>query len=62
MTEQSPMKVITATKINGYFITAEWGPRAETPDDLAVRFFHMIDALKQIDPILFHWIANKAAI
>ena len=33
------LQEITKTGINGYFITAEWGPRAETPGNLAGRFF-----------------------
>jgi hypothetical protein len=59
MTEQAKMKVITTTRINGYFITAEWGPRAETPDELAQRFFRMIDAFKQIDPVLRLWVYDR---
>ena len=51
--------VITETPINGYFITAEWGPREETPDDLAKRFFRMIDAFEQIDPVFAFWSSGR---
>lgn len=47
---------ITTTKFNGYFITASWGPRAETPDELAKRFFRMIDSFRRIDPIFARWV------
>jgi hypothetical protein len=59
MTEQAQLKLITTTKINGYFITANWGPRAETPEQLTVRFFRMIDAFKQIDPFLYRWVYER---
>jgi hypothetical protein len=57
--EQPKMKVITASKINGYFVAADWGPRAETPEAIAVRFFRMIDAFKQIDPVFHHWVYER---
>lgn len=59
MTEQAQLKAITTSKINGFFITAEWGPRAETPDELAKRFFRMIDAFRQIDPVLHLWVYGR---
>jgi hypothetical protein len=55
----SALKEITTTETNGYFITAYWGPRAETPEELAKRFFLMIDAFKQIDPALRLWIYGR---
>jgi hypothetical protein len=50
----------TTTKFNGYFITAYWGPRAETPAELAKRFFRMIDSLMQIDPVFSHWVYSRS--
>lgn len=52
-------EITTTTKTNGYFITAYWGPRAETPAELANRFFLMTDALKQVDPALRLWIYGR---
>ena len=52
-------KMITKSDINGYFITAEWGPRAETPEDLAQRFFRMINAVRQIDPVFRLWVYGR---
>jgi hypothetical protein len=57
---QSKMsREIIMTDVNNYFITASWGPRAETPDDLALRFFRMIDALKPINPVFRQWIYER---
>jgi hypothetical protein len=53
------MREVITTKVNGYFITACWGPRAETPDRLAARFFQMIDRLKSIDPALDQWTYDR---
>jgi Immunity protein 52 len=47
---------ITTTKFNGYFITAYWGPSAETPAGLAKRLFRMINSFRRIDPILSQWL------
>ncbi len=52
-------KVITESEINGYFITATWGPRAETPDEIATRFLRMIDALAPIDPVFRDWLYGR---
>lgn len=51
---------ITTTKFNGYFITAYWGPRAETPAELGRSFFRMIDAFKEIDPIFSRWVYGRS--
>ena len=40
---------------NRYYIKASWEGRAETPDELAVRFLRLIDSLKQIDPVFSLW-------
>ncbi len=53
------LREITTTKINGYFITASWGPRAETTQDLAAKFFRMIDAFKRIDPAFSQWLYGR---
>ncbi len=53
------LREITTTKINGYFITATWGPRAETPSEISIRFFRMIDAFKPIDPVLAPWLYGR---
>ena len=53
------LREITMTKINGYFITASWGPRAETTQALTERFLRMIDSFKQIDPVLGHWLYGR---
>ncbi len=38
-----------------FFINASWEERAETPDELAVRFLGMVDALKKVDPAFDLW-------
>ena len=43
------------TDRNGYYIQASWEARAEAPDELAARFLHLIDSLKQIDPVFSLW-------
>jgi hypothetical protein len=53
------LREITTTKVNGYFITATWGPRAETPSELSTRFFRMIEAFKQIDPVFGQWLYGR---
>jgi len=53
------MRAVITTKINGYFITASWGPRAETPERLASRFFRMIDSLESIDSALERWTYDR---
>ena len=50
---------ITTTRFNGYFITAYWGPRAQTPAELAKRFFRMIDSFRRIDPIFSPWVYGR---
>jgi Immunity protein 52 len=59
MTRQPERKEITISEVNRYFITASWGPRAETPEELATRFFRMIDNLKQIDPVFQLWVYGR---
>lgn len=41
---------------DSYEIWGTWGPRAETPEELAVRFERLIDRLAAIDPVLDGWI------
>jgi hypothetical protein len=38
-----------------YTIYCFWGPRRETPEDLAVRFSKLIDQLALIDPAFCNW-------
>src|SRR5579862_9595275 len=38
-----------------YKIHAFWGPRRETPQELAARFLDLVDRLSSIDPMLAHW-------
>ena len=40
------------------FIRARWEARAQTPDELAVRFLRMIDSLAKINPIFGLWACN----
>jgi hypothetical protein len=42
----------------GYSITSYWGPRRETPEQLAARFLKMIDLLKDIHPAFDNWICG----
>ncbi len=53
------MQEITTTVTNGYFVTANWGSRDETPEELAGRFFQMIDGLKRIDSVLSRWVYGR---
>ena len=39
-----------------YSIKAAWGPRAQTPDALALRFGKLINSLRDIDPLFKSWI------
>jgi hypothetical protein len=39
-----------------YSAQAIWGPRAETPEDLAIRYGKLIDALRDISPLLQTWV------
>jgi hypothetical protein len=57
--EPIKMREVITTRINGYFITASWGPRAETPQDIAARFFRMIDGFKSINPIFRQWTYDR---
>jgi hypothetical protein len=57
--EHVVMREVITTRVNGYFITASWGPRAETPNKLAARFFQMIDRLKPSDPALDRWTYDR---
>ena len=38
-----------------YGVAAWWGPRAETPSAVAGRFSKMIDAIRDVDPLLRDW-------
>ena len=38
-----------------FYVKASWEARAETPDQLAVRFLRLIDSLKGIDPVFTLW-------
>ena len=49
-----PIEIKTADS-KGYSVRASWEGRAETPDELAVRFLRMIDSLKEIDPVFELW-------
>ena len=39
-----------------YYIHADWGPRAETPDEIAARLLACVDRLKTIHPAYDNWI------
>ncbi len=53
---RSPIPIeIKTTDSKGYSVRASWEGRAETPDELAVRFLRMIDSLKEIDPVFELW-------
>ncbi len=47
------------SKINSYFVTASWGPRAETPEALSLRVFSLIEALRPIDQAFHRWIYER---
>lgn len=46
-----------------YIIHGFWGPRLETPEDLAPRFLQLIDRMALIDPVFgnWFWFADKKA-
>ena len=46
---------VKTTDSKEYYIQASWEGRAETPDELAVRFVRMMDAFKGIDPVFSLW-------
>ncbi|QGM47317.1 Imm52 family immunity protein [Methylocystis heyeri] len=50
-----PIGIEVKSKSKDFFIGANWEARAETPDELAVRFLSMTDALKEIDPVFSLW-------
>jgi hypothetical protein len=50
-----PIGIEVKNKSKNFFINAEWEARAETPEALAARFLHMIDSLKEIDPVFRLW-------
>ena len=50
---------VKTTKSKGYYISANWEGRAETPDELAARFLRMIDAFKEIDPVFSLWTSGR---
>jgi hypothetical protein len=48
----------------GYRIITYWGPRQETPAELAPRMLRMLEGLAQIDPLLsgWQWFGNKKLV
>jgi hypothetical protein len=42
--------------LSQYIINAFWGPRRETPEELAITFDRLIDRLARIDPVFGNWI------
>ena len=42
--------------LSQYTIHGFWGPRRETPEELAIRFDRLIDRLARIDPVFGNWI------
>jgi Immunity protein 52 len=54
MTEIKPIPITTLDR-KDFLVRGSWEARAETPEELAVRFLRMIDSLKQIGPIFSHW-------
>ncbi|MHB8887178.1 MAG: Imm52 family immunity protein [Methylovirgula sp.] len=38
-----------------YYTGVFWGPREESPEELAARWLKLIPRLRQIDPIFAHW-------
>ncbi len=56
---RADMEENTKRKDEHYFITAYWGRRAETPEEIAKRFLAMIDAITQIVPTWKFWVDPK---
>lgn len=45
----------TSDTTGQYNISSYWGPRGETPEDIAGRYIWMIEALARIDPVFTPW-------
>jgi hypothetical protein len=43
------------TRAASYDISAFWGPRLETPEELAARWIELMARLQAVDPLLAHW-------
>ena len=43
------------TNSKDYFVSCSWERRAETPEQIAARFWRMIDSLQRIDPVFRAW-------